>query len=70
MEDKEYEEEYKHWESIMRTFLLYEDFVLNDVGTRQDHLNRLPNVFANHLPGCFIFYVNSFNISIMSTLLI
>lgn len=39
-----------HWIDVMRTFLLYEDFVEVDIERRQARLNRLDNKLAQYLP--------------------
>lgn len=46
----EEEAERQHWINVMRTFLLYGDFVLNDLVRRQQHLGRLSDSYASHLP--------------------
>ena len=43
-------EEATHWKDVMRTLLHYEDFIAMDVRRRQEHLNRLPNKWADRLP--------------------
>ena len=43
-------EEATHWKDVMRTLLHYEDFVAMDIRRRQEHLNRLPNKWADRLP--------------------
>ena len=43
-------EEATHWKDVMRTLLHYEDFIAIDVQRRQEHLNRLPNKWADRLP--------------------
>jgi carnosine N-methyltransferase len=42
--------EYSHWYDVMRTFLMYEDFMELDIHQRQLHLNRLSEQLANALP--------------------
>ena len=44
------QEEKDHWKDVMRTLLTYADFVDDDLRRRQEHLNRLPDVWANRLP--------------------
>lgn len=44
------QEESDHWFNVMRTFLFYEDFVAFDLERRQQHINRLPQKFADRLP--------------------
>jgi hypothetical protein len=43
-------EEATHWKDVLRTLLHYEDFVAMDLARRQEHLNRLPNKWAEKLP--------------------
>ena len=43
-------EEDAHWKMVMRTLLTYQDFVADDLQRRQEHLNRLPDVWADRLP--------------------
>lgn len=45
----EEEEEYNHWYDIMRTFLLYSDFNINDLNERKKHLNRLNSNYFSYL---------------------
>lgn len=47
--DESYEEA-THWKDVMRTLLHYEDFVAMDIRRRQEHLNRLPDKWADKLP--------------------
>lgn len=44
------EAERSHFNDIMRSFLLYEDFVGLDICRRQDHLNRLSRLNLDRLP--------------------
>jgi carnosine N-methyltransferase len=46
----EEELEYSHWYDVMRTFLMYEDFMELDIRQRQLHLNRLSEQLASALP--------------------
>lgn len=43
-------EERNHWRDVMRTLLLYSDFVAHDLRRRQEHLNRLKESWVNRLP--------------------
>ena len=43
-------EEANHWKDVMRTLLHYEDFIAVDLNRRQEHLNRLPQKWADKLP--------------------
>lgn len=47
--DESYEEA-NHWKDVMRTLLHYEDFINMDLNRRQEHLNRLPEQWADKLP--------------------
>lgn len=49
-EISEEELEYRHWYDVMRTFLMYEDFVELDLQERRRHLNRLHEKFVQALP--------------------
>lgn len=44
------EEEEDHWFNVLRTFLFYQDFVGFDLGRRQEHINRMPQKYADRLP--------------------
>eukprot|EP01041_Mallomonas_annulata_P011530 gene11530-24121_t len=44
------EAEWQHWNDVMRTFLLYEDFSALGIRRRQDHLNRLSKEDMDRLP--------------------
>ena len=50
MQENDDYEEATHWKDVMRTLLHYEDFVAMDIRRRQEHLNRLPNKWADKLP--------------------
>ena len=43
-------EESNHWRDVMRTLLLYSDFVADDLHRRQEHLNRVKDSWAKRLP--------------------
>ena len=49
-EDVEDVEERNHWRDVMRTLLMYSDFVAHDLQNRQEHLNRVKQSWANRLP--------------------
>jgi carnosine N-methyltransferase len=42
--------EEQHWWDVMRTFLMYHDFSMSALTRRQEHLNRLSEQQAAHLP--------------------
>lgn len=42
--------ERQHWTDVMRTLLLYSDFVRMDLARKQEHINRLPVAYASRLP--------------------
>lgn len=43
-------EEQAHWNDVMRTMLLYSDFMEMKIRSKQEHLNRLPLHYVNRLP--------------------
>lgn len=49
-ESDENHQEATHWKDVLRTLLHYEDFIAMDIRRRQEHLNRLPNKWADKLP--------------------
>lgn len=50
IENDENHQEATHWKDVLRTLLHYEDFIAMDIRRRQEHLNRLPNKWADKLP--------------------
>lgn len=42
--------EIAHWTDVMRTFLLYTDFMEMNIQRKQEHLNRLSTAYADRLP--------------------
>ena len=48
-EDEENEER-SHWIYVCDTILAYKSKVISDMQKRQEHLNRLPKVYASRLP--------------------
>ena len=50
IESDENHQEATHWKDVLRTLLHYEDFIAMDIRRRQEHLNRLPDKWADKLP--------------------
>lgn len=42
--------ERQHWRNVMKTMLLYEDFLTFELQRRQSHVNALPKAFQDRLP--------------------